>query len=65
MPGLDGAEALHQMRSLAPGIRALLVSGFSEQDVLERLRDQNRVIVLPKPFTRDSLHEHLARVFAA
>jgi two-component system cell cycle sensor histidine kinase/response regulator CckA len=65
MPGLDGAEALHQMRSLAPGIRALLVSGFSEQEVLERLRDQNRVIVLPKPFTRDSLHEHLARVFAA
>jgi CheY-like chemotaxis protein len=51
MPGLDGAEVLREIRALRPAARVLIMSGFSEADVLHRLRGLGKVILLNKPFT--------------
>ncbi len=55
MPGLDGAEVLREIRALRPAARVLVMSGFSEQDVLHRLRGLGAVTLLHKPFTLDTL----------
>lgn len=55
MPGIDGAEVLHVIRTLNPTMPVLLMSGYSEQDVLARISDQGPVSVLRKPFTHDTL----------
>jgi nitrogen-specific signal transduction histidine kinase/CheY-like chemotaxis protein len=65
MPRLDGAEALRVIRSLNPDVRVLLMSGYSEQDVLARIRDQGPVPVLRKPFTHDILLARLAEIIAS
>jgi two-component system cell cycle sensor histidine kinase/response regulator CckA len=59
MPGLDGAEVLRVIRAVQPKTRVLMMSGFSEQDVLNRLRGLGEVAILRKPFTQDTL---LARI---
>ena len=38
MPGLDGAEAMRVMRSINPTVAVVIMSGFSEQEVLVRER---------------------------
>jgi CheY-like chemotaxis protein len=55
MPGLDGAEVLREVRALRPAARVLVMSGFSEQDVLHRLRGLGEVALLHKPFTWETM----------
>jgi len=64
MPGLSGAEVLREMRALNAEVRVLVMSGFSEQDVLDRLGDLGPVGIMHKPFTRDALLQHLTKVVA-
>ena len=64
MPGLDGAESLRAIRSLNPKVPVLLMSGYTEQDVLLRIQDLGPVPVLRKPFTLDSLLGSLAEAIA-
>jgi len=52
MPGLDGAEVLREIRAIRPAAQVLLMSGYSEQAVFERLRGQDQVAILRKPFTQ-------------
>jgi two-component system cell cycle sensor histidine kinase/response regulator CckA len=65
MPGLDGAEALREIRELNPDVPILLMSGYSEQDVLARIRGQGPVPVLRKPFSHEVLLARLAEVIAS
>ena len=64
MPGLDGAEALRAIRALNPKAPVLLTSGYSERDVLDRLRDQGPVPVLRKPFTNEMLLTSVAQIIS-
>jgi len=61
MPGLDGAEVLREIRAVNADVRVLLMSGYSEQDVLKRLKGQGRVAFLHKPFTQETLLPGFAR----
>ncbi|MBI5771271.1 MAG: CHASE domain-containing protein [Verrucomicrobia bacterium] len=60
MPAQSGEETLAALRAIKPGVRVLLMSGYSEGDLLRRLaHDRSPVAFLPKPFTRDALVEKL------
>jgi two-component system cell cycle sensor histidine kinase/response regulator CckA len=62
MPGLGGAEALRVIRSVDSSVPALVMSGFSEQDVFDRVRGLGRVAVVRKPFTQEMLLSRMAEV---
>ena len=64
MPGLDGGEVLRVIRALNPAVRVLIMSGYSEQDILTRVRGQGPVLVLRKPFTQETLLAKVAEVVA-
>lgn len=64
MPGLDGAEAMRVMRSINARVPVVIMSGFSEQEVLARLRGFGRVAFLRKPFSREMLLAQLAAASA-
>jgi two-component system cell cycle sensor histidine kinase/response regulator CckA len=59
MPGLNGEQTLAALRAIKPDVRVLLVSGYSEGDVLRRLAGAGPLAFLPKPFTRDGLEQKL------
>ncbi len=62
MPGLDGADALREIRAIRPGVPALVMSGFSEADVLHRLHGLGDVKILQKPFSRQTLLDHIVKL---
>jgi signal transduction histidine kinase/CheY-like chemotaxis protein len=62
MPGLGGAEALRVIRSVNASVPALVMSGFSEQEVFERVRGLGHVAVVRKPFTQEMLLSRMAEV---
>ncbi len=60
MPGLTGEQTLERMRAIRPDLRALLMSGYSEGDILGRVGgDATQTVFLPKPFTREALERGL------
>lgn len=64
MPGLDGAEVLREARALNSTAGVLIMSGFSEQEVFDRLRGLGPVAILQKPFTLETLLPRLNDVLA-
>jgi two-component system, cell cycle sensor histidine kinase and response regulator CckA len=62
MPGLDGAEVLRAIRTINTTTPALVMSGFSEQDVFERLGGLGDVAIVRKPFTRETLVSRVSEV---
>ncbi len=60
MPRLDGAEALREMRLINPGVKALIMSGFGEEETLAKLHESGRAVFLHKPFTPDEFSDRLA-----
>jgi PAS domain S-box-containing protein len=61
MPGLNGAEVIREIRAMKQDARILVMSGFSEQDILDRLAGLGPVEILHKPFTREMLLAHMAK----
>jgi PAS domain S-box-containing protein len=60
MPGMSGEETLGALRSVRPEVRVLLMSGYTEGDLLRRLaHDRSPLSFLSKPFTRESLVDKL------
>jgi signal transduction histidine kinase/ActR/RegA family two-component response regulator len=61
MPRLGGLEALAEMRQLQPDVCAVLMSGFSVDDVSRRFADQHLAGCVQKPFVLDDLLALLRR----
>jgi PAS domain S-box-containing protein len=60
MPGLSGEETLAALRAARPDVRVLLMSGYSEGDLLRRLaHPRSPLAFLPKPFSREVFIEKL------
>ncbi len=59
MPRMNGEQTLKEMRALRADVPVLLVSGYSEGDILGRLGGGGPLAFLAKPFTRDSLERKL------
>lgn len=65
MPVMDGIEAFLQMRSLVPGVRVILTTGYSEEMILGRIDPRSFAAILIKPFTRDGLRAALQAAMEA
>jgi DNA-binding NtrC family response regulator len=59
--GLGGQEALALIRSVDPGVRAIVASGYSDNPVLARFADFGFIDAVEKPFELDRLAAVLAR----
>jgi signal transduction histidine kinase/integral membrane sensor domain MASE1/CheY-like chemotaxis protein len=55
MPGMDGSETLAELQRVRPDLPALVMSGYSEQETLQRLKGRGVRAFLPKPFTVEML----------
>jgi two-component system, cell cycle sensor histidine kinase and response regulator CckA len=51
MPDLDGEEAFHKIRDIAPDMPIIVMSGYHEEELRRRFADQEHVRFLPKPFS--------------
>jgi CheY-like chemotaxis protein len=60
MPGdLGGAEVARQLQKEEPGVKIVVMSGYSTDPVMARARELGMVGALQKPFTIDMVREIL------
>jgi PAS domain S-box-containing protein len=55
MPGLSGGELADRLDEMRPGLPVLFISGYADQDVIERGQLRPRRELLSKPFTGTEL----------
>ena len=66
MPRRNGVDTFHALRSLAPSVPVVLMSGYSRDDrVREILASESAVAFVEKPFERQTLRHTLASFIAA
>lgn len=59
MPNMNGEAAHRELRRLDPGVRVILSSGYTEQDVAMRFERKHAVRFLQKPYTLAALRDCL------
>jgi PAS domain S-box-containing protein len=59
MPGLGGAETLPRLRDLLPSVPIIVVTGLVEESTIDLVETYPLVTLLPKPFSREDLQQHL------
>lgn len=64
MPHMNGLETLIALRQIAPGIPVILVSGFSEEQVMEGTHPELPQVFLGKPFGFTDLKNAIGRALA-
>jgi two-component system, cell cycle sensor histidine kinase and response regulator CckA len=64
MPGMSGAELAAELSSRCPGMKVLFMSGYTEGAVATHGVLKPGVVVLRKPFSRDTLTGSVAKVLA-
>ncbi len=57
MPGMDGPTLMQEIRRQRPDIRAIFISGYSEERLKESFETGDAVHFLPKPFSLKDLAE--------
>lgn len=62
MPGMDGPTTLRQIRQNLPNIKAIFISGYSEERLKESFENGEAVHFLPKPFSLKQLAEKVKEV---
>jgi PAS domain S-box-containing protein len=62
MPGMNGRELVEQLAILRPEMGALLMSGYTDDDVLRRGVLQGETTFLQKPFTPEQLARKVREV---
>jgi PAS domain S-box-containing protein len=60
--GQGGRRTLEQLKAMDPGVTAVVVSGYSHEDILANFQDHGFQGALAKPFGIDQLRAVLARV---
>jgi PAS domain S-box-containing protein len=65
MPHLDGEAAFRELRQINPAVRVILMSGFNEQDAINRFTGKGLAGFLQKPFKAAPLRKKLKEVLGA
>ena len=61
MPLMGGEEALQRFKTLRPGVKVLLSSGFNEVEAIQRFTGKGLAGFIQKPYTARSLAEAVRR----
>jgi len=61
MPRLNGLEALQKLRKISPDLKMILVSGYSEEQVMKGNFRERPQFFLKKPYSSQALKEAIAR----
>ena len=64
MPGLDGAQTIQAIRESRPDVPAVVSSGWSEQEAIDKCEPSSRLGFLGKPYTPDELAACVRRALA-
>ncbi len=63
LPGeMDGVETLRAVRKLDPNVKAIVSSGYSEDNIMSAYKDFGFDAAVPKPYTITSLQEAIASI---
>jgi PAS domain S-box-containing protein len=62
MPHMDGEEAFRRIRQLSPDAHVILMSGFNEQEAIDRFTGKGLAGFLQKPFKPDQLRAKLRQL---
>jgi two-component system, cell cycle sensor histidine kinase and response regulator CckA len=62
MPRVDGVQAFAEIRRIRADIPVLVISGYSESEVLQRFHEPKPDAFLQKPFTFENLGHALDRI---
>jgi two-component system cell cycle sensor histidine kinase/response regulator CckA len=55
LPGMDGLSVAHRLKEMSPNVRALIISGYSKERILQRWILDGQADILSKPFTQEEL----------
>jgi CheY-like chemotaxis protein len=63
LPGeMDGVDTLEAVRKIDPEVKAIVSSGYSEDNIMSAYRDFGFDAAVPKPYTITSLQEAIASI---
>ncbi len=63
LPGdMDGADVLREIRKIDPQIKAIVSSGYSQEELKERAGDSGFDAAVPKPYSINVLRETVERL---
>ncbi|MBM4443343.1 MAG: response regulator [Candidatus Rokubacteria bacterium] len=61
LPGINGIQALRAMKAIVPDVRAIMVTGFLAEALVDEVWSIDPIAVLPKPVDLDHLLTLVAR----
>jgi DNA-binding response OmpR family regulator len=64
LPGRGGPAVVEELRGLYPGLRALFMSGYTDDAVLQRGLSETRMKLIHKPFTPELLVRRVREALA-
>jgi CheY-like chemotaxis protein len=62
LPGIDGADLAARLRALRPGLRVLLMSGYTPEEIVVTAALGSEDLLLRKPFLPNALRERVAQI---
>ena len=62
MPGMGGVEAFRRLRQLAPGLKVLLSSGFTDPQATAILLNEGLNGIITKPYRMENLSARIREV---
>ncbi len=65
MPRMSGEDTLRELRRMDPDVPVLIISGFSDHEMIQGLGGHHASDFLAKPFQPDELREKLRSILAA
>jgi PAS domain S-box-containing protein len=63
MPHLDGEQTFRQLRTIDPGVRVVISSGYNEMEVSQKFTGKGLAGFIQKPYSLTALQTVLARAF--